>query len=304
MTKSESEKLGIQGLGWIVRRSQQPVPGLTPFYQAAVGLRQLRPAAPSGNVMLWSGDLVMFELSALTVGPDSLARMDDMSLMFRARNFEVAKAALLTVGAIIEREDATPSRRVSVRAPDGMILGLREAQPGASFPPDARADAIWRSGAITLPNTPALPEALQDIASINLRVADPVGMAAFYHDALGLELLGAPSAAGAKLSLGRTVVLELEVGGAQRPILKDRNESPDVWIARVYDHDGLAERLRRKNVTIVNQISITGGKLTYASDPEGHMFGLQQRTLDLLPAGAKDRIEDVLARKLWAELSD
>ena len=107
MTKSESEKLGIQGLGWIVRRSQQPVPGLTPFYQAAVGLRQLRPAAPSGNVMLWSGDLVMFELSALTVGPDSLARMDDMSFMFRARNFEVAKAALLTVGAIIEREDAT-----------------------------------------------------------------------------------------------------------------------------------------------------------------------------------------------------
>ena len=57
-------------------------------------------------------------------------------------------------------------------------------------------------------------------------------------------------------------------------------------------------------MTIVNQISITGGKLTYASDPEGHMFGLQQRTLDLLPAGAKDRIEDVLARKLWAELSD
>jgi predicted enzyme related to lactoylglutathione lyase len=304
MTKSASEKLGIQGLGWIVRRSQQPPAILMPFYQAALGVRQLRPAAPTGNVMLWSGDIVMLELSSLVVSSDSLARKNDLSIVFRARNYDAAKAAMLKAGAVIEREDGGNARVLSVRTPDDMMISLWEAKLGSSFPPDSRADAMWRTGALSLPNTPSLPEALQDIASINLKVANPVKMAAFYHDVLGLELLGAPNAAGATLALGRTAVLALRPGGAARQILKDRNESPDVWIVRVYDHDGLVARLKRKNVIIVNQLSITGGKLTYASDPEGHMFGLQQRTLDLLPEGAKDRIEDVLARKLWAELSD
>ncbi len=301
MAKSASEKLGIQGLGWIVRRSLQTPASLTPFYQAAFGLRQLRPAAATGSVMLWSGDIVMFEANTLVLGSDTLARKGDFDFVFRARNFDAAKAAILKAGAVVADENHGNGRRLFTRDPDGMSVGLWEAHRDSIFPADAFADKLWQSGGVTLPDTPALPSALQDIASINLKVADPVAMAVFYHEALGLEILGAPKSTGAVLALGRTTVLELHPGGVKRDVLKDRNESPDVWILRVYDHDGLVDRFRSKNVTIVNQVSITGGKITYASDPEGHMFGIQQRTRDLLPDGAKDRIEDIVARKLWAE---
>jgi predicted enzyme related to lactoylglutathione lyase len=304
MVKLASEKLGIQGLGWIVRRTAQAPAALTPFYQAALGLRQLRPAGPTGTVMLWAGDIVMFELGVLALGADTHARRDDFSFLMRARDFEGAKKALLAAGAKTEREDVDSTRTLLVRDPAGMAFGLWEAATTSSFPPDARADALWRNGVVTLPNTQGLPNKLQDIASINLKVADPVAMAAFYHDLFAFDLLGAPSAAGATLALGRTAALELHPGGTTHQALTNRDQSPDTWILRVYDHAGLTERLKRKNVTIINELSITGGKLTYALDPEGRVFGLQQRTPDLLPAGATERVEDVVARTLWARLSD
>jgi predicted enzyme related to lactoylglutathione lyase len=301
MAKTESEQLGIQGLGWIVRRTAQPPAALSAFYQAALGLRQLRPAAPSGNVMLWSGDLGMFELSALTSGADSEARKDDLAFLLRARDYDKAKAAILAAGATLEREEAKNGRTLYVRDPAGLLFGLWEAHGGSSFPPDARADAVWRGGAISLPNTPALPNGLQDIASVNLKAADPVVLAAYYHDVLALDLLGAPTAKGATLALGRATVLELHPGGVKRAMLTDRNQSPDAWILRVYDQAALTARMKAKGVTILNELSITGGRLTYALDPEGRVFGVQQRTPDLLPAGAPERIEDTVARELWAE---
>ncbi len=304
MTSTTSEQLGIQGLGWIVRRAEQGPESLVSFYQTALGLRQLRPAAPSGNVMLWAGDIVMLELSTLNVGADSLARRDDFSFLLRAHDYDHAKKAVSESKATIDREENSNGRALYARDPAGMIFGISEVHQSSTFPTDAVAEAIWKNGAIALPNTPALPASLQDIASINLKVANPAAMAAFYVDALGLEVLGAPGRAGVTLKLGRTVALDLRPGGVKRQPLKDRNESPDVWILRVYDHDGLAKRLAQKNVTIVNQISITGGKLTYALDPEGHLFGIQQRTPDLLPPTAVERFEDTVARRLWAEVKD
>lgn len=300
MARTASERLGIQGLGWIVRRTLRSPAALTPFYQAALGLRQLRPAAPSGSVMLWAGDIVMFESSALTPGPDTDARRGELVFLMRARDYSRAKAAMLATGARVLREDTGTNATLYAVDPDGAVFGLWQAHAGSGFPPDAAADAIWQAGAIGMPGVPALANGLQDVASINLKVADPVALAAFYHDALGLELLGAPTPAGATLALGRTAVLELHPGGLRHAPPRDRSEVPDVWILRVYDHDALAARLRTHKAVIVNQIAITGGRLTYALDPEGHLFGFQQRTPDLLPPGAAERAEDALARTLWA----
>ena len=304
MTKTTSEQLGIQGLGWIVRRAEQGPASLVSFYQTALGLRQLRPAGPTGSVMLWAGDIVMLELSTLTVGVDSLARRDDFGFLLRAHDYDHTKKVVTQAKATVDREEKSNGRALYARDPAGLIFGLWDAHLGSGFPTDSVADVIWKNGAITLPNTPTLPASLQDIASIHLKVANPAAMAAFYVDTLGLEVLGAPSSKGVTLGLGRTVALDLRPGGVKRQPLKDRNESPEVWILRVYDHDGLAKRLAQKNVTIVNQISITGGKLTYALDPEGHLFGIQQRTPDLLPPTAVERFEDTVARRLWTEVKD
>jgi predicted enzyme related to lactoylglutathione lyase len=304
MAKTTSEKLGVQGLGWIVRRARLAPASLTPFYVAALGLRQFRPAGPTGSIMLWLGDVAMFELGNLSPAADSQARAADFSFFLRTRNYNATKAAVLAAGATIEREATDGGRTLAVRDPDGMMFGLWEAHSGSTFPPDAVADAIWKAGALRPTGAEALPNALQDVASINLKVADPVAMAAFYHDALGLELLGAPSATGATLALGRTTVLELHPGGVRRAPLADRNEYPDVWILRVYDQAGLTARIRDKKATVLNEVNITGGRLVYALDPEGHIFGLQQRTPDLLPPGAVERVEDILARRLWADTKD
>ena len=75
MTTVTSERLGIQGLGWIVRRSLGPPAELAAFYGAAWGLSAPRPAGPPGSLMLWGGDLAMLELSVLTPGAGTQARV-------------------------------------------------------------------------------------------------------------------------------------------------------------------------------------------------------------------------------------
>ncbi|MDX2144803.1 MAG: VOC family protein [Rhodospirillaceae bacterium] len=300
MARSTSADLGVQGLGWVVRRYAAGPNAIVPFYQSALGLRQLRPPGPTGAVMLWAGDIVMLEVSGLSTGPDSAARQGDMTVIMRVRDFGRAKAMMTAAGAQQVGESLTPAKTVMFADPAGLRIGLREAIQASSLQHDVIANDIWRKGVITLPNAPSLPPDVQDIAAIGLKVVDPVAMAAFYADLFGFATLGEPNPKGAALWLGRTTALELSPGGIKHAVPADRDQVPDVWIARVYDHDALAKRLADKKVPIVTQRQITGGKLTYAADPEGRLFGIQQRTPDLLPPDAKERVEDVLARDLWA----
>ena len=291
---------GIQGFGWYVRRSKDSPANVIPFYQAALGLRQLRPPGPGGVIMLWTGDIGMFEINVLVPTAESVARKDDITLVMRARNYERAKAMMLAAGAKLASEDSA-SRTAYFIDPFGFTTGVREANDASAWPHDRAAAATWRAGGVSIPGTPALPPELQDIAAIVVKVVDPVAMAAFYSDLFGFEMLDKPSAKGAMLAFGRTVVLELKPGGRLQGIPPDRNQVPDTWIVRLYDHDAFAERAKQKSVRVVNVISLAGGKLTYAVDPEGHLFGFEQRTPDLLAEGGKERVEDARARRLWAE---
>ena len=101
------------------------------------------------------------------------------------------------------------------------------------------------------------------------------------------------------LGLGRGTELVLTPGGRRFEPAADRREVPDVWILRVYDHDGLAARLKALGAHEVNSITIGGGVLSYFTDPEGHLFGIQQRTPDLLTGDSRARIEDEPAWAAW-----
>ena len=182
--------------------------------------------------------------------------------------------------------------------PAGYPIAIAAPPPASPYPSDRMADALWQSGGIALPNIPKFGPALQDVASVILRVADPVAMADFYGTALGLQPVGSTGADGAVLNLGRTATLVLRPGGRKRPPPKDRAEIPDVWILRVRDIDAMQAQLKKANVAIVNEMTISGGKLIYALDPEGHLFGVQQRSPALIPAGMSERVEDALARSL------
>lgn len=292
MTHNTAEQLGIQGLGWFVRRSPQPPAELVPFYTAAWGLSAPRQPGPTGSVMLWGGDLAMIEIAGLTPGAGSQSRTDEMSVIMRAHDFPKALQRMRAAGASLVAEHSGPPRTAMLSDPDGRLLGLRAT------------NAAERVRSVTtLTGIPALPEEIGGIARIALRVADAPALAGFYEEALGLVSAGPVSASGASLPLGRGVTLELRSGGHRHDPPLDRREVPDVWILRVSDHDALAARLQSMNVQVINHIKITGGVLTYAVDPEGHLFGIQQRSPDLLPADRTERIEDIAARTAWAARS-
>jgi predicted enzyme related to lactoylglutathione lyase len=278
-----AEQLGIHSLGWFVRRSQLPPADLAAFYKAAWGLPTPRPPGPTGSMMLWAGDVTMLEISTLTSTPGTQSRADEMSVGMRTTAFPAALSRMRDAGASLVAEHAGPPRTAMLADPDGKLLGLEET----------RSD---NPSALQLPDSPPLPTEIAGIARVTLRAADPAGLAEFYQNTLGLTLQGEASANGAVLSLGRGVVLELRPGGHRHAAPTDRKEVPDVWILRVNDHDALAARFESMNVQIINQVRITGGILSYVVDPEGHLFGIQQRSPDLLPADKPERVEDRLAR--------
>jgi predicted enzyme related to lactoylglutathione lyase len=290
---TSSEQLGIQGLGWIVRRVAAGPGALVSFYSAALGLPAPRSPGPTGSVMLWAGDLTMLEISTLAPGPGTASRVDEMSVMMGTRDFATALGRAREAGASLVAQSSVAPRAATLVDPEGRLWGLREAS--GQMP----ADPVT-----ALPGVPGLPADLSHIVRVVVRVADPPALAAFYQRALGLAPRGQISAGGAVLVLGRGVELELRPGGHPHDPPEDRNAVPDVWILRVYDHDALAQRLRSMQVPIINQVRITGGTLSYAVDPEGHLFGIQQRTLDLLPAGRAERVEDTAARAAWFDRTD
>ena len=64
------------------------------------------------------------------------------------------------------------------------------------------------------------------------------------------------------------------------------------------DIEAMRARLAVNNVMVINEMTISGGKLIYALDPEGHLFGVQQRSPAFIPPGMAERVEDALARSL------
>lgn len=290
----------VQGLGWFVRRTAdgQQWP-LAEFYERALGMRGVRPPPkpPLANKMLWTGDIAMFELSVRTAGAEGEARQGDTIPVFRARNFDGARDRIRAAGGTLHDESPGMPRYMQFKDPDGFLFGITEPPAGSPYPSDQMADALWQRGAVELPGIEKFGPELQDIASIIVKVADPTAMANFYAEAIGLDLYMPPGAGGAVLGLGRTVSLTLRPGGQRRDAPDDRQIIPDVWILRVRDIKAMTARLKSKGVNVVNEMTINGGALVYAVDPEGHLFGLQQRTLDLYKEGVPVRIED---KVVWA----
>ena len=277
-----AEQLGVQGLGWFVRRTLEPPPELAAFYKTAWGLHAPRGPGPTGSIMLWAGNVTMLEISTLTAAPGSQSRADEMSVTMGTADFDKTLRRMRSAGASLVAERPGPPRVALLSDPDGKLLGL-EAVP---TPPMN----------IRLRGLPELPEEIRGINRIALRAADPVALAAFYERTLGLTPQGPANPDGAMLSMGNGVTLHLRPGGHRHDVPGDRKEVPDVWILRVHDHDALAGRLKDMGVRVVNHVKITGGILTYAVDPEGHLFGIQQRSPDLLPADRVERVEDQAAR--------
>jgi catechol-2,3-dioxygenase len=77
------------------------------------------------------------------------------------------------------------------------------------------------------------------------------------------------------------VLLVLAPGGRPRPPVRDRLEVANVVMTRVADLDAVLDASAAEGATRVGEVLefFTGSRAAYLADPEGNLFGVQQRTL-------------------------
>ncbi len=294
----------IQGLGWIVRRTADPLPQ-GQFYLDGIGLRELRrrDTDRARNIMAWMGMYSVLETIWQGQPHPAVEQPADAEVIpiFRIRDWDTVMARLRANGAGFLNENPDPEGTLYFTDPDGFVCGIRAPAAGSDLASDLEADRRWPDDLVSLPDTPPLADGLQDIGWLRLHVADPQALSQFYCRTVGLDVLENNGDRGATLHLGGTCALELAPGGKSRPTPGDRKEVPDVWILRGYDLAAFAEKMAAANVPLINELTLGSGSgaLNYYADPEGHVFGYQQRAEYDPGQTVAYRIEDRAASDAW-----
>lgn len=273
------------------------------FYRDVIGLVELRrrDTDTARNIMLWAG---MFSaLETIWQGqphPDVNTITDaEVVPIFRVRDWDAVVGRLEDANTRFLSDSPEQDGTLFFTDPDGFACGIRPPAAGSDLAPDIEANKRWPGELVELPDTPPLGAGIQDIGWLRLHVADPQALAAFYSRVVGLDLLENNGEHGVTLHLGETTALELRPGGQTRPVPGDRKELPDVWILRGYDFQGFTEKMSANGVPLVNALTLGAGSLNYYADPEGHVFGFQERKAYNPDDPLTHRIEDRVARDAW-----
>lgn len=292
----------IQGLGWIVRRTEDPLPQ-GQFYLDAIGLPELRrrDTDRARNIMAWMGMYSVLETIWQGQPHPPVDSPSDAEVIpiFRVRDWDVVMDRLKAHETLFLNEDPDAEGTVYFKDPDGFVCGLRAPIAGSDLAPDLEADRRWPDDLVSLPNTPSLAAGVQDIGWLRLHVEDPQALSQFYCRKVGLDVLENNGDKGVTLHLGGPCALELAPGGRSRPTPNDRKEVPDVWIMRGYDLAAFAQKMTEENVPVINELALGAGSLNYYADPEGHVFGYQQRAVYNPDEPVTHRIEDRAAHEAW-----
>lgn len=288
-------KNGIQGLGWILRRTPN-IPRLAAFYRDVVGLPVLRDSETA--VVLSLGETVVMEIGQGPIeNPDYTDRAESpCTIVFRIDSFDAVIAKLRNGGARVVNEPfSIPSGRIAYLADiEGNVFGIQERERTSTAGEDVEAFRRLDSGEVGLPGGPALPAGFQNLGWVVFRCVELERELAFYRDVVGLES-NSHGTRNAMLMLGDVCVLELAMGGSIQPVPSDRAEVATLPMLRVDDIDAMTARLKAQGVHFVNEpFDLPGGRVGYFVDPEGHTVGIHTRSAESM------RIEDVAVRERLA----
>ncbi len=285
---------GIQGLGWLVRRTDDPQ-GLAAFYSDVIGLPLLR--THGTTTVFWCGETVVMGINS---GGRPQPRYSDRSEapsmpIFRVHSMEHTTMQLRERGVEFVNEpfDIDGGVLAYIRDPGGHITGLQERSESSDRPQDIEWRKRRDTGELSVLNAPNVDGHIGGLGWIVVRCTDLAAEIEFYRDTLGFDVMMSGERA-ALLALGETLILEIALGCPPQPVPTDRAEVPDIFLLRVDDSDTLAAQLEKIGVHRIGEVHRTedgGGTIHYFLDPENHLFGIQSR------AKASERVEDVEARR-------
>lgn len=274
-------RLGYQSCHSFIRRPNVPAALLTPFYEDVLGLPVIRPVGEM--VTFWAGEDLCFEIKCDDVirpAQDDPATAQLLPVL-RTHDLEATLRRLAGHQVYpVARSESSAAQRVWVQAPDGRLVGLEERDRASRLAADVEALRRWDAGQVRLDGVGPLPPEVQYLHRIVLRVHDVERVSGFYAGVLGLDRV-AEEGGCALHSLGDTVLLEIAPGGEVRDPPGDRAEVADIVITRIHDLDRFLMDMAALGVARCGETIHfeTGTRAAYVCDPEGNLFGVQQRTL-------------------------
>lgn len=290
----------IQGLGWFLRRTVDPL-ALGAFYEQALGLPRMRSWNQEGYVgaMMWAGDVCTLETNLINDAPQ-LAPGDSQCIpVFRTFDLAQSLDRLAAAGAVRSGEERTTrADTYFFKDPEGYPLCIEFVKDDTIFAIDKASADAWARGPAMLPGGICIDGAVQKLSRVLHLTSDPAGDAAYLVDRLGLADVGAIDGSPV-LALGETVLLELRASklACDRP---DRRDSVrDTWIAREFCHDELQKTFAKKGDTSIEAIEFPGGQLDYFVTPSNRMFGFQERRPYNPDVPTTQMVEDLASRSRW-----
>lgn len=271
---------GIYGLGWFIRRSPDHE-HLTAFYHDVVGLPVIR----RGNLTaFWAGETAVLEVSyGGERQPEYRDRADVPTIpVFRVLSLERVVDGLKARGVKFLNEPFEKPHALLAYFldPSGNVTGIVERRRTSDRPEDIEAFRRWDRGRLSIPGVDPLPPHFQHLGWVILRCQDQQGIVEFYQDAIGLDFVHKTDRS-TFLSFGDVERLEIATGSTPQPAPADRMQASNSFLLRVDNVDRQMDEMVKRGAAVVNEpFDIPGGRLGYLVDPEGHVFGLQQRNAD------------------------
>jgi predicted enzyme related to lactoylglutathione lyase len=271
--------------GWYMRRTPS-ISALLPFYRDVLKLPLIRLSEKS-VAFFWGGESTIFELKA-DVPPrperDSNPATAPMTPVFATPDL-TKLLKRLTQHGITPLPAITDSTDAFVLDSDKQIIGFRQMKkPTSSFNPGCAP----------------FPDDISGLTAIIRRAANVEKACLFYRDVFQFPDLGA-----GRFDFGEGIALEVLGGGSPQRVPPDRGEITNSLVMRVVDHDAWNAHLKKSGARIVNdKIQFNSAELTYAADPDGQIFGFEERYEP--PEYRTPRqpfLEDVEAERRWAAMS-
>lgn len=273
-----------QGIGWIVLRSRDPA-ALAEYYKTTLGLPELR-SWPGGH-MLWAGQYAVLEINVLA---------DDAPDQSVSAPCDVEMLPVLSAVSLNWLPDSESAVELTekgevfhcYRDPDGNWFAIKQEQRSSTnhYP--------------TLPDVGLLPEPLLGLTGVLLRSAHPRRHLEFYAN-LFRDAVESQSDC---LNINSGATLGFRKGKPSLYDPSDREQVQRVFIPRVFGFSGFVDQAELLQAKKLNELVFDGGMLNYYLDPEGQLFGFQERKPFDEAVPTSQAIEDKMSREAFEKAVD